>query len=182
MYRFICDIRPDYVCVENVAALLNRGLSRVLGDLAQSGYDAEWEVLSAAQLGAPHLRKRVFIVAYAPSHARQLFTSQWQDLRNQSAINGKTRNITKVAESRNTRELSETPPISPTVFERRSGTWPQRSTWWQSEPAILRVVNGIPNRVHRLRGLGNAIVPQIPQYLAECIMAREAMIESEMSA
>jgi len=52
------------VLVENVAALLGRGMGRVLGDLAENRYDAEWEVVSAADMGAPHLRERVWIMAY----------------------------------------------------------------------------------------------------------------------
>lgn len=62
--RIIRQLRPRFVLVENVAALLGRGLGRVLGDLADLGFDAEWSVLSACALGAPHLRERVFIVAY----------------------------------------------------------------------------------------------------------------------
>tara|TARA_R110002051_G_scaffold14406_1_gene46688 strand:- start:3045 stop:4253 length:1209 start_codon:yes stop_codon:yes gene_type:complete len=62
--RIIRELRPRYVIVENVAALLTRGLDTVLGDLAESGYDAEWDIISAAAVGAPHLRERVWIVAY----------------------------------------------------------------------------------------------------------------------
>lgn len=60
--RIFCDLRPKYVLVENVAALLVRGMGTVLGDLAESGYDAEWGVLSAGALGAEHIRERCFIV------------------------------------------------------------------------------------------------------------------------
>ena len=63
--RLIGEIRPRYVLVENVAALLVRGIDRVLGDLAALGYDAEWEIISAASMGAPHRRERVWIVAYS---------------------------------------------------------------------------------------------------------------------
>jgi DNA (cytosine-5)-methyltransferase 1 len=63
-FRIICELRPRYVIVENVAALLIRGIDRVLGDLASVGYDAEWRVLSARQFGASHRRERVFILAY----------------------------------------------------------------------------------------------------------------------
>lgn len=63
-YRVIYELRPHYVLVENVSALLNRGMGRILGDLASIGYDAEWEVLPACAFGAPHRRDRVFIVAY----------------------------------------------------------------------------------------------------------------------
>ena len=69
--RAIVSLRPRYVVVENVAALYQRGLSTVLGDLAQSGYDAEWDCLPAAAVGAPHLRERIWIVAY--SHRPRCF-------------------------------------------------------------------------------------------------------------
>lgn len=62
--RLIRELRPRYVVVENVAALLTLGLDAVLGELAASGYDAEWSCVQAADVGAPHLRDRVFVVAY----------------------------------------------------------------------------------------------------------------------
>lgn len=62
--RLIGELRPRYVIVENVAALLGRGMGVVLGDLSALGYDAEWRIISAADVGAPHLRERVWIVAY----------------------------------------------------------------------------------------------------------------------
>ena len=65
---------PRYVVVENSADLLVRGMGRVCGDLAALGYDAEWEVVSACALGAPHTRERVFVVAYpARERPRQLW-------------------------------------------------------------------------------------------------------------
>jgi DNA (cytosine-5)-methyltransferase 1 len=67
MLRIIRLVRPRYVLVENVAALLNRGLDEVLGSLAESGYDAEWTCLRASDVGAPHRRERVFLVAYSGS-------------------------------------------------------------------------------------------------------------------
>jgi len=63
--RVIREVRPRFVFVENVAALLVRGLDDVLGTLASLGYDASWHCISAASVGAPHRRDRVFIVAYA---------------------------------------------------------------------------------------------------------------------
>ena len=65
--RIISEVRPRYVIVENVAALLGRGLERVLGDLAALGFDAEWHCIPASAVGAPHRRDRVWIVAYAGS-------------------------------------------------------------------------------------------------------------------
>lgn len=65
MYRLVRQVRPLYVFVENVAALLDRGMGDVLGDLAKSGYDAEWSIVSACSVGASHVRERVFVLAYA---------------------------------------------------------------------------------------------------------------------
>lgn len=62
--RIVREVRPRYVLIENVAALLVRGLERVLGDLAACGYDAEWDCIPAAAVGAPHRRDRIFVVAY----------------------------------------------------------------------------------------------------------------------
>lgn len=63
MHRIVCEVRPRYVFVENSPALTSRGLGRVLGDLAASGYDAAWLVLGAADVGAPHRRDRIWILA-----------------------------------------------------------------------------------------------------------------------
>ena len=71
MLRIIREVRPSYVLVENVSALLGRGLGVVLGDLAESGYCVEWFSLSASELGAPHRRDRVWIVAHADSAGRE---------------------------------------------------------------------------------------------------------------
>jgi DNA (cytosine-5)-methyltransferase 1 len=68
--RIIGELRPRYVIVENVAALLGRGLDRVLGDLAEIGFDAEWHCIPASAVGAPHRRDRLWLVAY-PNGGRQ---------------------------------------------------------------------------------------------------------------
>lgn len=64
-FRIICKLRPKYVVVENVSALLRRGIDRVLGDLASIGFDSEWQSFFASDFGLPHRRERICIVAYA---------------------------------------------------------------------------------------------------------------------
>jgi DNA (cytosine-5)-methyltransferase 1 len=64
MFRIIRGIRPKHVIIENSAALLVRGGERVLSDLASIGFNAEWQIISAKEVGAPHLRRRIYIVAY----------------------------------------------------------------------------------------------------------------------
>ena len=65
IHRIICDTDPEWVFLENVPGLKNGGLGFVLGDLSLSGFDAEWDCFTAAQVGAPHLRERLFILAHA---------------------------------------------------------------------------------------------------------------------
>lgn len=85
--RLIREIEPRYVIIENVRGLLSCGIEIVLQDLADIGYDAEWEVLPAAALGAPHHRERVFIVAYphsdGPDRRRGLLSPLQRDLGDQ---------------------------------------------------------------------------------------------------
>lgn len=69
MARLIGELRPGNILVENVSALLSNGLGRVLGDLAEIGFDAEWHCIPAAAVGAHHYRARVWIVAH-PNSAR----------------------------------------------------------------------------------------------------------------
>ncbi len=146
MYRIIGEVRPGYVLVENVAELLIRGLTRVLGDLASIGYDAEWSVVSACAVGAPHARERLFIVAYPE---RKPGTP--------SGVLG--------------RGGASFGPGHQATEERREGRIrPQVGTAtpglphpWQEavrESSILRMVDGVPAELDRLRVLGNAVVPQ----------------------
>ena len=79
--RIIGEIRPDYVVVENVAALLSRGLGDVLGDLAALGYDAQWDCIPASAMCAPHRRDRIFIVGYAKSEHRRRRRSKTRSAR-----------------------------------------------------------------------------------------------------
>jgi len=90
MLRIICEIRPRVIVMENVTALVNRGLSSVLGSLAQIGYDAEWICLTASMFGACHRRERIFIVAYSSSsrgdHGRCRHEQIGSEQRNQSTL------------------------------------------------------------------------------------------------
>ena len=145
-FRIICELQPRYVLVENVAALLVRGMGRVLGDLASIGYDAEWQVLRASDVGAPHRRERVFIVAYAPSKRPQRIFQKYQLLSQSRAVALTTSRLSTQRRKDATRHL------------------------WQSKPDVVRVADGVPFRVQRLRGLGNAVVPQVAEYVGRCIL------------
>ncbi len=196
MYRLVCDIRPDVILVENVPALLNWGIDRVLGDLAACGYDAEWTCISAASIGAPHIRERVFIVAYPASEQNWRIQQQWVEsdlatgsgnvadtLRTRSSPIRNGRNAwsynTTGTRSQDASNSHITGLEIRTCFgsdSRQKFTSLKRgyssgSGQWAVESDICRVVDGVPSRVERLRGLGNAVVPQVVQFVAECIIA-----------
>jgi len=82
LMRVIRMVRPRFVILENVAAILNNGLDIVLGELSQAGYDAEWSVISASSLGACHRRSRWWCVAYSNSERlqRQMFSKMEQEI------------------------------------------------------------------------------------------------------
>jgi DNA (cytosine-5)-methyltransferase 1 len=170
--RLIGEIRPRYAIVENVPALLTRGLERVVGDLAEIGYDSEWHCIPASAVGAPHRRDRIWIVG----HPERL------------GCHGKHRRGAE-AESADgymemeTRALADTEcgrlegghvqragsaTIIPAAFGRHRGGDEFGSSWW-SEPDVGRVAHGVPDRVDRLKALGNAVVPQIPELIGRCL-------------
>ena len=71
MYRIVREVRPRFVIIENSTALTFRGLERVLCDLSEAGYNAEWRCLSNAEFGFDHIRERIYIIAYADKVERQ---------------------------------------------------------------------------------------------------------------
>ena len=191
-HRIICELRPRYVFVENVSGLLTDGMGRVLGDLASIGYDAEWEVLSAADVGAPHLRKRVFIVAYPVSDGRisddRGRTIPDEDgncpseIQRQQELQSGTRGSSDVADTISDTEratygseigVSEQGRQEQNIGQRdEMGCYPRNRCGWTTEPSLGRVANGVPNRVDRIKGLGNAVVPQCAEYIGRKIIAK----------
>jgi DNA (cytosine-5)-methyltransferase 1 len=143
--RLIGDIRPSLVVVENVRALLGRGLATVLGDLAAFGYDAEWETISACALGAPHVRQRLFLVAYPNGqHGRA-----W--LRNT------TPQPIRAVQS---------------FYDLESARADFRARM-ANPSALYGGADGLPDCMDRNRAIGNSIFPQIPEMIGRAILAAE---------
>jgi DNA (cytosine-5)-methyltransferase 1 len=142
----ISQLRPDYAILENVPGHLTMGGTEVIGALTEIGYDAEWRVVSAAGIGAPHLRKRLIIVAYPNESSRK-----HSDAKRSARTTLSPRN--KVFNS-----------IEPSNCVSRT------SKHWVHEPNVGRVADGIPKRVDRLTGLGNAVVPQVAEYIGQLVM------------
>ena len=236
MLRIIRDVRPRYALVENVPMLTSRGGTRVLADLAEIGYNAEWTIISARDVGARHLRKRIWIVAYPESKrgkrrktGKQRLNSQRKQrisgrnstgevpntdsgrLERSSQKQGRAGNAVGSNREAREREVSNSDihgeewdkskdrkrrgsvqvhtKVSNTDSQRlqrseetgdtqEEGKEPQDQfltrlsrgeTYWETEPNIRRVANGVPSRVDRIKGLGNAIVPQVATVIMQKI-------------
>jgi DNA (cytosine-5)-methyltransferase 1 len=154
--RLVRELRPKYVLVENVPGLFVRGFGDVLRDLAEIGFDAEWSVLSACAVGAPHTRERVFVVGYPRSERRR-------SLRPFLVESGREREgLPQIARSE-TRTLSRIGCASP---------------WHPSEPDAIRMADGPPDRLERRRiaATGNAVVPQIAEWIGRRILEAERQV------
>jgi DNA (cytosine-5)-methyltransferase 1 len=227
--RLIGEIRPRYAIFENVTNLLNgdRGdwFKRVLWDISQVGYDAEWHCIPASQLGAHHHRDRVWIVAYPKSAGSEACSSDrlgdehgscgdagqsagaseqasvlLEDAGygcgrdTQSSVRGQDSQGKRACNTDAIERPSEDVADTERVGQSRSGLYGGRvseaspenrqASWivnrcegneasWDAEPNVGRVANGIPSRSHRLKCLGNAVVPPIPQLIGEAIKEAE---------
>ncbi len=183
MARVICEVRPRFVFVENSPMLTSRGLGVVLGDLAKMGFDAKWGVLGAADVGAPHQRDRIWIVAHTNRehdavrgngqdnaetmdrrqlHARgsvsnsgsgcEEGTGQSSDVANTSLSGFSTRNDTTFR-----------PQLHSLEKQFRGGCNEFRTTtnYWEAEPNVGRVADGVASRVDRLKAIGNGQVSEV---------------------
>ncbi len=192
--RAISELRPRFALLENVRGHLSMGFDRVLGDLAEIGYDAEWQIVSAASVGAPHRRDRIICVAYPnccdPSDGRERENVSGQGAGWRHDGSGSASDIGQVSLG-SPRQIAEDVADSDIwqigrrhrwhatnrgqVFGRRHHDGRTQSyegwQWWEVEPDVGRVADGIPARVDRLRGLGNAVVPQVAEYVGRMIMA-----------
>jgi DNA (cytosine-5)-methyltransferase 1 len=161
--RLIRATRPRYVVVENVAALNSPvgGLGRVLGDLAALGYDAEWESLPAALFGAPHLRARTFVVGYAD-----------QDRQSDGTVDDEAPRLPPLVANAEHALREEQRALGRAWRSGQSIPWDANGGC--SDPALaVRVDDGLSDRMDRLRGLGNSIVPQVAEWIFRRIQAAE---------
>ena len=212
--RLIGEARPSYVFVENVRGLCSRGLPEVLADLAGLGYDAEWQIVSAASVGAPHLRERVVLVGYAADPERldlrvEQGGSSGEDGEGPAepghdgpkgtlADADRARRLERAGAVGEARGGPEPPDgCQPLADTSRTGWFPTRlhssvfretygggalsaapraaelGAAWAAEPDVGRVAHGVPSRLDRLRTLGNAVVPQVAEYVGGLILERE---------
>ena len=171
MARIIHEVRPRFVFVENSPMLTSRGLGRVLGDLASMGFDARWGVLGANAVGAPHQRERIWICGSHPSGER--WNDRISDWKKRQLLRDKNWNA---SESKSEREgwFSWVGQVSANVAntnitqcqrnqctERIQKKYPDfgSASWWETEPNVGRMANGVAVGVDRLKAIGNGQVP-----------------------
>lgn len=191
LWRCVRDVGAWCLLLENVPGIIPTALPLILGDLAASGWAAEWDVFSAAGVGAPHLRKRLFLLAHAggagtgleESHAagqgwQPAGTSQPAILRCRDGAGdaeGPDAGGADVADAAGLQFRGQPPagdhqarpgrPLADAASRQRRTAEPGESrhtgNWWATEPAVGCVADGVPYRVDRLRALGNAVVPLV---------------------
>lgn len=174
MHRIVSEVRPQYVFVENSPMLTSRGLGCVLGDMAAIGYDAEWMVLGADDVGAPHERKRMWILAEASDFSqsgrrggRRSELEACQKIGTQGAayLEDCGQDVAPVdlpgcKKQRNSQSGEEKQPSS------------KCSGWWTVEPGVVRMVHGLAGRVDRIKALGNGQVPAVAATAFRVLLGR----------
>jgi DNA (cytosine-5)-methyltransferase 1 len=198
-HRLIGELRPLFALIENVPALRTRGADRVLGDLETLGYACEPIVVGAIHVGAPHRRQRAWLVAHARSRILRL-EQGWSGRqgRESAPIAGHDGAAEPLADAsrfqpgwaeqwpqrERTRQGGQSFDLANPDSAGRQQQWravsvstqlapAERGGWWFTEPNVGRVAARVPSRVDRLRALGNAVVPQIPELIGRAILASE---------
>jgi len=169
MLRVVKQARPAWVLAENVAGHITMGLDEVLADLETEGYTARAVVVPACAVNAPHRRDRVWIIAKSLGNAQNHgFSAKPHHERTHKTESGSTQGAgptmadtsTERTQGLRSSRVSEPPAHAgqevPVCGYERIGP-----SYWETEPDVGRVADGLPNRVDRLKGLGNAIVPQV---------------------
>ena len=170
--RLLGEVRPRYAIFENVTNLLTGDggdwFKRVLWDISSVGYDAEWHCIPASAIGAHHHRDRVWILAYPNELGLEKhgYGESNEPFINCEAIsNPSSEGLQRGQEAGNDGKDRQEPRNQ--LITGLSGV---QGGVWEAEPNVGRVANGVPARTHRLRCLGNAVVPQIPELIGRQIM------------
>ena len=166
LMRVVRLVGPRYVLLENVPALLSRSdwMGAVLGELAACGFDAQWDCVPAQAVGAHHRRDRVFIVGNAASAPSDVQSETGPSRSPVGESGGRSRGDADLADA--------------VIGGRSRDAWRQPSqqpadgSRWAVEPDVGRVADGVPARVDRLRGLGNAVVPQVAEHVGRIIIGK----------
>jgi len=188
MFRVIKEFKPRWIIAENVRGIINiqHGMvfERVHADLESQGYETQTFIIPAAGVGAPHRRDRVWIVA----NSRRTIRGQQSSRNKESIGSGASQETKRSADSDSVARSSEREKImADSTSERLEGQLgsklqraregftdsSKKQTWWEFEPNVGRVADGVQGRIHRLKGLGNSLVPQIAEEIGRAILKAE---------
>jgi DNA (cytosine-5)-methyltransferase 1 len=180
--RLVADIRPAWCIFENVVGHVSMGLDEVLSDLEGEDYAARPFIIPACGVDAPHRRDRVWVIAKNVGDTKR--SRQSRDARRRSGQ--KSKNGRKdVADSESNglqggaktrRTKKDWTKSNDQQSERCSSAYQplkDRPTLWKPEPNVGRVAYGVSARSHRIKALGNAVVPQIPEMIGRAIVEAE---------
>lgn len=160
--RAIRVVGPRNVLLENVEALRRRGLGTVLGDLAESGYDAEWDCIPASHVGAPHIRDRIWLVA-EPQHSdadRQRSHPAPLHLHGGAQLFDQQERVSG--------------PMGAPLAAALARVGPAGGRTWDAEPQLPRVADGSAADVACVKQAGNSLVPRISEALGFAVLANAA--------
>ncbi len=159
MARVIETVRPAWVIGENVAGFIPMGLDRSISDLESLGYEVQAFDLPACAVQAPHRRSRVWIIGHSHRHDEP-----------ELPVDAEVSRQPTLAHSISQRGCSGH-PAGENAEDAGESPRGQELRQWLPEPSVGRVAHGIPRRVDRLRGLGNAVVPQVVAEIGRAIMS-----------
>jgi len=179
MLRVIKEFKPRWIIAENVRGIVNIQdgvvFERVCTDLESEGYEVQPFNIPASAVGAPHKRERIWFVAHTNSddgRSRSSSESQKGETRMEHRSSSK-----RQYEQKSSEDVAHTERTGPQGYReehrlRQSSEEIQtsRNGWWSVEPNVGRVAHGVQGRIHRLKGLGNAIVPQIAEEIGKAII------------
>lgn len=189
--RLVAELRPSWVIGENVAGHISMGLDDVLSDLEGQGYACRTFVIPACSVGAPHRRDRVWTVGHS-------CRAGWRGKRSAKlrVAGNVLLQVGRIegsnATGRSGQDVADAMLPRPQIIDEtehcgspseRKQSWRELvrassapgAEQWSPEPAVGRVAHGVPGRVDRLKALGNAVVPQIPEMIGHAILAAEGM-------
>jgi len=177
--RIIKEIKPRYAIIENVANLRSEGLATVIKDLWSIGYDCEWHIISARSVGAPHLRERVWIIAYANDSGRRKHLRRKSESSEISSSELRSSGHSG-KESSNPNNIRLWKPFA--SEEEKSEWWAKATScfshWKEAESIVCGMDDGLSRGVDRsrrvrIKQLGNSVVPQIPELIGRHLMSLE---------
>jgi len=167
MLRVIAESNPTWIIGENVAGIVTMELDNILSDLESLGYSAWPLVIPACAVDARHRRDRVWIVAHAHSGRGEQRDKNERSLSKPDAERAGVGEYVAYADSQRGR-LREANGSDASDARQSPCTWKDEREWF-AESGMGRVAHGIPHRAHRLRGLGNSIVPQVAEEIIRAI-------------